>query len=126
MKQITQTDPRRSDHRPSVSPEVVGRRFGRAFPELPKWFKWLNGGYAAGAAWQALLATYVGQIGERRTQQLLNEVGDVQLMGLGDGHSLEVLICDVLGLSKDFVRAEAKTAGRAISKLEDALASRSV
>jgi hypothetical protein len=121
MKQITQTDPRRSYHGPSVSPEVVGRRFGRAFPELSKWFTWLDGGYSAGAAWQALLVAHVGHIGRLRKRQLLYEVQDVQHMGLADGHSLEVLICDVLGLSRDFVEAEAETVSRAMTMLEHEL-----
>jgi hypothetical protein len=42
-------------------------------------------------------------------------------LGLPDGRSLEVLICDVLGLSKDFVIMEAKTAGRTVTTLEQAL-----
>jgi len=121
MKQITQTNPRRNYHGPSVSPEVVGRRFGRAFPELTKWFTWLNGGYSAGAAWQALLVAHVGHLGRLRTRQLLYEVQDVQHMGLADGHSLEVLICDVLGLSRDFVEAEAETPGRAMTMLQHEL-----
>jgi hypothetical protein len=112
MKQITHATPQQNNDGPSVSPEVVSKRFGRAFPELTKWFRWLNGGYAAGATWQGLLAAHVSHIGELRTRQLLGEVQDVQHLGLPDGRSLEVLICDVLGLSKDFVIMEAKTAGR--------------
>jgi hypothetical protein len=121
MDKIRQATPQDGNHRTSISPEVVGRRFGRAFPELTKWFNWLNGGYAAGAAWQALLVAHVGDIGKLRTRQLLGEVQDVQHLGLPDGRSLEVLICDVLGLSKDFVIMEAKTAGRTIAALEQAL-----
>jgi hypothetical protein len=123
MDQITKTAPPDRNHGPSVSPEVVGRRFGRAFPELAKWFAWLNGGYAAGATWQGLLVAHVGHIGKRRTGQLLSEVQDVQHMGLPDGRNLEVLICDVLGLSKDFVIMEAKTSSRTITALEQALLS---
>lgn len=121
MDQMSKPSPQNGNHGPNVSPEVVGRRFGRAFPELAKWFDWLNGGYAAGAAWQDLLVTHVGCIGKRRTRQLLSEIQDVQHMGLPDGRSLEVLICDVLGLSKDFVIMEAKTVGRSVAALEQAL-----
>jgi hypothetical protein len=121
MKQITQTNPRRNYQGPSISPEVVGRRFGKAFPELTKWFTWLNGGYSEGAVWPALLVAHVGHVGRLRTRQLLYEVQDVQHMGLADGHSLEVLICDVLGLSRDFVEAEAETVSRAMTMLEHEL-----
>jgi hypothetical protein len=121
MDQIAQVDPKHSNGGQGISPEVIGRRLGKAFPELVKWFDWLDEGYSVGAAWQALLVTHVGHVGRLRTRQLLYEVQDVQHMGLADGHSLEVLICDVLGLSKDFVNAEAETVGGAMTMLEHEL-----
>jgi hypothetical protein len=104
-----------------MSPEVIGRRFGKAFPELVKWFAWLNEGYLVGLAWQGLLVSHIARIGKLRTRELLCEARDVQLMGIPDARNLEVLICDVLGLSGDFVKAEAETVGGAMAMLEHEL-----
>ena len=101
---------------------MIGRRFGRAFPELTKWFSWLNKGYAAGATWQGLLVSHVARIGKRRTLDLLCETRDVRRMGIPDTRNMEVLICDVLGLSQDVIKREAGTAGQAMAMLEHELA----
>jgi hypothetical protein len=104
-----------------MSPQVIGRRFGKAFPELVKWFAWLNEGYPVGLTWQGLLVSHIARIGKLRTRELLCEARDVQLMGIPDARNLEVLICDVLGLSGDFVKTEAETVGGAIAMLEHEL-----
>jgi hypothetical protein len=121
MKQIAQVNPRHSKDGRGISPEVIGRRLGKAFPELVKWFDWLDEGYSVGAAWQGLLVAHIARIGQLRTRALLCEAGDVQLMGIRDARNLEVLVCDVLGLSRDFVEAEAETVGRAMTMLEHEL-----
>ena len=121
MNQIAEVNPKHSNDGQGISPEVIGRRLGKAFPELVKWFDWLDEGYSVGAAWQELLVAHVARIGHLRTRELLCEAGDVQLMGIRDARNLEVLICDVLGLSQDFVEAEAETAGRAMTMLEHEL-----
>jgi hypothetical protein len=126
MDQIAQANPKHSNNRQGISPEVIGRRLGKAFPELVEWFAWLNDGYPVGAAWQGLLVTHIGRIGKLRTRELLCEARDVQRMGIRDARNLEVLICDVLGLSRGFVEAEAETAGRAMTMLEHELLSLSL
>jgi hypothetical protein len=121
MNQIAQVNPMQSKDGRGTSPEVIGRRLGKAFPELVDWFARLDDGYPVGAAWQELLVVHIGCIGRLRTRELLREAGDVQLMGIRDARNMEVLVCDVLGLSKDFVKAEAETVGRAMTMLEHEL-----
>jgi hypothetical protein len=104
MNQIAQVNPRHSNDEQGTSPEVIGRRLGKGFPELVKWFDWLDEGYSVGAARQGLLVAHIARIGQLRTRELLCEAGDVQLMGIRDARNLEVLVCDVLGLSRETSR----------------------
>jgi hypothetical protein len=123
MKQTSGANKDRIGHDPNMSPRVVRRRFAKAFPELVKLFGWLNGGYLKGAELAPLIVAYGARIGKPHTRLLLWEIQDVRLMGLPDGRSLEVLICDVLGLSKELTRAEAESAYAALAIIEQQLLS---
>lgn len=112
------------DQKPQLDMDVVHFRLGRAFPELAAWFAWLNGGYAAGAAWQPLLERWCDRIGPDRVQQLLGEAQDVQWLGISATKHLQVLLCNVLGLDPDFLASEHLTPHQAITLFERALRDR--
>lgn len=106
---------------PGVRPEVVRRRFGKAFPELSDWFEWLNGGYRKGIEWQLLLVAYVRRIGGPRAEQLREELHEAQQMGLKSERHWQVLVCDVLGLDDIVPIVEAKSPQGLLADFEQAM-----
>lgn len=68
-----------------------------AYPELHAWFGFLNGGITAGAAWRALVGSYVKKLGPTRARSLLDEVVDAAALVGFMRRDLETLCC-VLGL----------------------------
>ena len=108
----------RSDAQSSLNLDAVHRRFAKAFPELSRCFSWLNGGYAAGAEWEPLVAAYRARLSDVRTERLQREAHDALHFGLVDENDFAVLVSFVLGLDPAIMISESETPKAVLARFE--------
>jgi hypothetical protein len=118
---ITPTIPNSLTYNRGYSHDVARFRFRKAFPELPRFFGWLIASTSKGLDWHDLLGPYVKKIGQRRSLALVREVHDAQDLGLRSDDTLNNLVCDLLGLDREFLKADGTTSSAFLAELYDRL-----
>lgn len=86
---------------------VIRSRIRKSFPELTGCFAWLNGGYAHGARWQALVEQHVQHLDPTRRRALTEEAIDASNF-IPDNREPHVtnLVTVVLGLNPAVLAGE--------------------